>query len=135
MQFNPFSAIGAKLSMGLSVLLIGMLMFVGYTKNNEIKALKKERDRLVLRVEQAQGNLLRCQHNGASLAASLARQNASLADLAHATATQADAGLKALGEARKGSTVIRERVVQIGTSKPGPDACKSANDLISETVK
>jgi hypothetical protein len=133
--FNPFSTLGAKLSMGMSAILICVILFIGYTKNNEIKGLQDDKDRLITRVATVERAFGTCQANNATLTASLARQNASVADLARTTATQAEAGLAALGDVRRANGTIRTEVVRIGTSKAGPDVCKSANDLITESLK
>jgi multidrug resistance efflux pump len=136
--FNPFSALGAKLAMLMSAMLLTVLLISTYNHKRDIKLLEADKQRLITRVATAERNLGTCQANSRSLRAAIDRQNASVAAMGQATAEAAQRGQKALDDARKGNAAVLDKVAELGKRPPlpaGADQCKAADALIKETVK
>ncbi len=92
------------------------------------------RDAAIKARDRALTDLGTCHANVAGLEDKIAIQNGKIADLGKESAdakAKADAAYAALADARKSNAA---KIAQIMAAKPGPDQCKSADDLILESL-
>lgn len=87
------------------------------------------------KVAAVKADLEQCRDNNATLQTSINRQNAAVTALKVESDRRAEAGEKAAQEAQRAAVAASTRSASILAQKPGPDACKSAFDLVRSTVR
>ena len=139
---NPFKTVTSSFMLKSSVImnlaLFTVIILLTISKNADIKRLTKSVADERARTELIQGNLTRCQYGRKVLQDGIDRQNASIANLATATAASTANGKRALEDARKLHEMGLSQAEALGRRAPlppGVDQCKAANALIEETVR
>ena len=106
-------------------------------RHQPCKAVKWKAEVLEMRPALAatKANLATCHVNMQAVGDALAVQNAAVADLKADSANRLKASAKAASDARAVAESYRRNASAILARKSGPDACKSAEDLIAEAVR
>jgi hypothetical protein len=123
----------SAVALALALLLIGREAYhdgVHLADHREVATITRARDAAITERDGARRDLGTCKGNASTLQAALDTQNGAVAAVAAAGAARTAAANKALGDARTATLNAQSRIAAIMATKPGPDTCKSALDLI-----
>ena len=137
---NPFTALSAKISMGVNVALLIALIFVLVSKNGEIRGLDNQinnpKTGYKVQLAKAQSDLSQCRTNNATLSGAIDRQSGSIRAMEAKASAQAAAAAKDLATIRQQGAQQTTKLNNVlsGQAK-GNTACERAEYIVREVTR
>jgi hypothetical protein len=133
------SRLAGPVASGAALLFAAILAWVVIDKNAAIRGLDSQINNpetgYIVRLQQAQGDLVQCRSNRITLEEATRRQNEAVEQEAKASEARLAQLARAAAEARRDAAAANEEAAKILNRQSSGDACRDAEALIRETVQ